>query len=99
MGWLRARIGLRAEEGQTIVFVVAALPLLLAIGALIIDGSNLFVNKRSLQNAADASALAAAADLAKGTCASTCAASTGKYAGYNGGNHAAVPSDPNSQSP
>src|SRR6266536_589510 len=86
MRWLRERISLRGEKGQSIVLVSAALPVLLAAAALVIDGSNLFVNKRALQNAADAAALAAAAELNNGTCAATCASAAGKYAGLNRSN-------------
>ena len=68
MRWLRDRFRLREERGQTIIFVSAALPVLLAAGALVVDGSQLFVNKRSLQNAADAAALAAARDLSTTAC-------------------------------
>jgi hypothetical protein len=42
---------------------VFALPLLFALIALVSDGSNLFANKRSVQNVADASVLAAVRDL------------------------------------
>jgi hypothetical protein len=54
---------IRAEHGQTLILFVVALPLLFALIALVSDGSNLFANKRSLQNAADASVLAAVRDL------------------------------------
>jgi hypothetical protein len=40
-----------------------ALPMLFAVIALVSDGSNIFANKRSLQNAADASVLAAVREL------------------------------------
>jgi putative Flp pilus-assembly TadE/G-like protein len=53
---------------------VAALPLLIAVVALVADGSNLFANKRSVQNVADATALAIARDIpANGTtCTGPC---------------------------
>jgi hypothetical protein len=57
------RQAIRAERGQTLILVVVALPLFLALIALVTDGSNLFANKRSVQNAADASVLAAVRDL------------------------------------
>src|SRR5215212_1279632 len=56
---LLRRKAIRAEQGQTLILVVIALPLFLALIALVSDGSNLFANKRSVQNAADASVLAA----------------------------------------
>jgi hypothetical protein len=49
----------RGERGQVLILVVLALPLFFALVALVSDGSNIFANKRSLQNAADASVLAA----------------------------------------
>jgi Putative Flp pilus-assembly TadE/G-like len=52
-----------AEQGQTLILFVVALPLLLALIALVTDGSNLFANKRSVQNVADATVLAAVSQL------------------------------------
>jgi Flp pilus assembly protein TadG len=54
---------LRREDGQALIFIMLAMPLLLAVVALVIDGSNLFTQRRSIQNAADAAALAVAQDL------------------------------------
>ena len=50
----------RSEAGQTLVIFALTLPVLLGMCAIVIDFGNLFVEKRSLQQAADASALAAA---------------------------------------
>src|SRR6266536_1601190 len=86
MGWLRARIGFRAENGQSVVLVSAALPVLLAAAALVVDGTNLFVNKRSVQNAADAAALAAGWELSTSACGAPCGVDAGKYAGFNEAN-------------
>jgi hypothetical protein len=55
--------GPRGEQGQVLLIVVLALPLLFALVALVSDGSNVFANKRSLQNAADSSVLAAVKEL------------------------------------
>jgi hypothetical protein len=60
---LSRREAIRGERGQTLILVVFALPLLFALIALVSDGSNLFANKRSVQNVADASVLAAVRDL------------------------------------
>ena len=49
----------RGERGQVLILMMLALPLFFALVALVSDGSNIFANKRNLQNAADASALAA----------------------------------------
>ena len=48
------------ERGSVIFFVVAFLPVALAIGAFVIDAANLFEHKRHLQMQADAGALAGA---------------------------------------
>jgi Flp pilus assembly protein TadG len=45
------------------LFVLLGLPLLLVVTALALDGSRLFVAHQHVQNAADATALAAAQDL------------------------------------
>jgi Flp pilus assembly protein TadG len=68
------RQAIRGEQGQTLILFVVALPLLLALIALVADGSNLFANKRGVQNVADATALAVAKDLpADGTpCVGAC---------------------------
>jgi hypothetical protein len=72
--------------------MVFALPLLLALIALVSDGSNLFANKRSVQNVADASVLAAVRELNPcfGTgsvvlCSSQVQAVASDYSSRNGG--------------
>jgi hypothetical protein len=80
----------RDEGGQTLIFFVLAMPLFLAIIALVIDGSMLLVKKRALQNAADAAALAAAQDWPLGgPCVGACLASlqtsANNYSDKNGG--------------
>jgi hypothetical protein len=54
---------LNREIGQALVLVAIAMPLFFALLALVTDGSNLMVHKRSFQNAADAAALASSAEL------------------------------------
>ncbi len=54
---------LRKNSGQVLVFFTIALLVLLAILALIMDGGNVFLNRRTAQNAADAGALAGARTL------------------------------------
>jgi hypothetical protein len=88
---------LRGESGQVLILAAAALPLVAFLAALVIDGSNLFVQKRSLQNAADAAALAAAQDLSTSACGAPCANAAGKYAGLNNSNP--DPAGPTSQTP
>jgi Flp pilus assembly protein TadG len=59
----RRRHRLRRDDGQTLILVVLALPLLIAMMMFVVDVANLFVQRRMVQNAADAGALAAAAYL------------------------------------
>jgi hypothetical protein len=47
----------RSQQGQSIVLVAAVMMGLLALAGLAIDGGNAFLQRRRLQNAADASAL------------------------------------------
>lgn len=54
---------LRSERGISTVLFALVLPAVMGIQALVIDGTRLFVERRALQNAADAAALAAAAYL------------------------------------
>ena len=76
------------EDGQVIPMMAIFLFVLLLMTAVVVDGGNLFQNRQSLQNAADASAIAAALEVAKGNCTPTvtgpCATYAGKYAGLNG---------------
>src|SRR5579862_3631924 len=62
---------LRDEDGQSLVLMALFVSMILVISVVVIDGSNLFVHRRSLQNAADAAALAAAQDINTSTCASS----------------------------
>jgi hypothetical protein len=61
MGKVRIRGG--RQGGQTLIIFSLAMPLFLAVIALVVDGSNLMVNKRSLQVAADAASLAVSQSL------------------------------------
>jgi hypothetical protein len=54
---------LKREAGQALILTALVLPLFFAIALLVVDGSRVFIVKRSMQNAADAAALAAARDL------------------------------------
>jgi hypothetical protein len=68
---------LRQQTGQALIVSAIALPLFLGFALLVVDGSKGFLQKRQVQNAADAAALAAAQDLkpALGTCDAACLAS------------------------
>ncbi len=56
----------RDESGQALVVVALFLVGLLAVLGLVLDGGNLYLQRRALQNAADAGALAGARELALG---------------------------------
>jgi hypothetical protein len=82
------RIRLRRGEGQTLVISALALPVLFSLLALTVDGANLMVHRRQIQNAADAAALAAAQGLSAtgGTCGSSCLAVLNGPNGYSAKN-------------
>jgi Putative Flp pilus-assembly TadE/G-like len=91
------REAIRGEQGQTLILFVVALPLLLALIALVSDGSNLFANKRSVQNVSDATVLAAVRELnpdlslctgppsTAGTCLNRVQTVASDYSNRNGG--------------
>ncbi|HIC90130.1 MAG TPA: hypothetical protein EYP04_12110 [Anaerolineae bacterium] len=54
------------QQGQTLVFLLIALPVFLALLALVLDGGYALAQRRQMQNAADAAALAGARQLALG---------------------------------
>ena len=94
----------RQERGQTLIFFVLAMPVFLAIVALVVDGSMLLVKRRALQNAADAAALAAAQDWPLGgPCVGACLASlqtsANNYSDKNGGPALHPCSDPDPTNP
>jgi hypothetical protein len=76
----------RPERGQTLILIMVALPLFFALMALVVDGGNVLVHKRNIQNAADAAALAIAqsVDLPSATCNSACTNQGQIYAQKNG---------------
>jgi len=57
---------LHGEEGQTLPLVVMFMLVLLGMLALVLDGGNGYFQRRHMQNAADAAALAAATTIIKG---------------------------------
>ncbi len=81
---------LRRDDGQTVILVAIALPLIVVMIALVIDGAHWFTQRRSVQNAADAAALALARDIPRdgsactGACLSTMVADAQTYATANG---------------
>jgi hypothetical protein len=58
--WLHAA---RSERGVSTVIFALVLPAIIGMQALVLDGTRVFVERRALQNAADAAALAAASYL------------------------------------
>jgi hypothetical protein len=61
---MRRDTRLKDEIGQVLIVVVLMLPLFFSVVAVVTDGSTLLTQRRTIQNAADAAALAAAQDLA-----------------------------------
>ncbi len=59
---------LRSERGQTVVIVAFAIIALLAFAGLAIDGGTVYLNRRRMQNAADAGALAGTQALTEANC-------------------------------
>jgi len=60
----------RCERGQTLVIVALLMLALMALSALVLDVGNIYIQRRMVQNAADAAALAGARALALGEDAS-----------------------------
>ena len=76
--------GDRAESGQTLIMFALALIVMLGFVAMTLDVGLAFLERRSLQNAVDAAALAAAQDLANGESDATATAVALDYMGRNG---------------
>lgn len=72
----------RRDRGAVLVWVALCLVLLLGVGALVIDVGAIYVEKRQLQNGADAAALAVAQDCAGGDCGDAMSMA-GTYADLN----------------
>ena len=58
----------RDDRGAVLVWVALMIVVLLGVGALVLDVGALCVERRELQNGADAAALAVAQDCAEGDC-------------------------------
>jgi Flp pilus assembly protein TadG len=82
--------GERGERGQALVVIVFALVGLLVVAGLAIDGGMVFLDRRRMQNAADAAALAGTRLLARAICEESAsddaaiAAEVNHYAEKNG---------------
>ena len=77
----------RKEEGQSVIMVVLILVVLIALVALVLDIGNAYAQRRVVQNAADAAALAATRELARGAQVTTNRQVLNEakdYAGLNG---------------
>jgi Flp pilus assembly protein TadG len=90
MGIAEVRVGhsrWRDEAGQVFVVFALVLPVMLGVSAIVADVGGLFVQKRALQSAADAAALAAANDLVTdSSCTDSCISGvTRTYSGLNTG--------------
>ena len=80
----------RGESGQTIVLLAVMLAALLGMCGLVIDYGNWMVNKRQVQNAADAAALAGAGKIPGGSAAATAAAQSEAASNDNPGDFVTV---------
>ena len=74
----------RNEGGQAIIQVTVSILVLIAFVALAIDAGNTYAQRRQMQNAADAGALAGARELCLGSSAATATAAARTYMINNG---------------
>ena len=79
----------RDECGQTIILVALSLPLILGFVGMATDVGSLFMDKRQMQTAADAAALAGALNITNGTWSSA-AAAAGTANGFTNGTNGAT---------
>ncbi len=79
------RAPLRNEKGQSIIIIAIILVVLIALIALVIDVGNAYAQKRIVQNAVDAAALAATGELVSPSATFASIISVGReYVGLNG---------------
>jgi hypothetical protein len=71
------------DDGAVMIWVALMIVVLLGVGALVIDVGALLVERRELQNGADAAALAVAQDCAEGNCVEEGPGLAKRYAGLN----------------
>ena len=76
----------KGERGQMLVLLTLLLPVVLGFVALTVDVGLALIERRDLQNAVDAAALAAAQDLANGESTATVTATAMEYLERNGYN-------------
>ena len=65
----RSLVGDPADRGAVLIWVAVAMVALLGAAAIVVDAGAVYVERRELQNGADAGALGVAADCALGDCA------------------------------
>jgi len=78
------KVDLRHENGQTLIYVALGMVVLLGFVALAIDVGYVYGERRRMQNAADAGALAGAHELCLGNGAGAAVATARDYATRNG---------------
>jgi hypothetical protein len=83
--WLTGR-----EDGQTLVYVALAMVALLAFVALAVDGGHVYAERRRMQNAADAGALAGAYEICFGSTGRVVSTATDYAVNRNGAQSANV---------
>lgn len=74
---------LKEENGATLVYVAITMVVLLGMAALALDGSNLYLQRRNMQNAADAAALSGIHVLASGGTKGEARSEVHSFAGQN----------------
>lgn len=78
--------GVRSQKGQTLPIVAFGLIVILSFAGLAIDGGNVYMQRRRMQNAADSGALAGARELALGATTNKAVQSAvERYVSKNGG--------------
>lgn len=81
----------RSQKGQTLPMVAFGLIVILSFAGLAIDGGNVYMQRRRMQNAADSGALAGARELALGATTNEAVQSAVEsYVAKNGGNPSAL---------
>lgn len=78
------------EDGQTLVYVALAMVALLAFVALAVDGGHVYAERRRMQNAADAAALAGAYEICFGSAGRVVSTATEYAVDRNGAQSATV---------
>ncbi len=86
----RIRAKWRDESGQSLVLVALLMVAILGVTAIVLDGAYAFAQRRWMQNAADAAAMAGARALARGATEGEAYQMANRYATLNGADEADI---------